>query len=68
MEKNDRRRDQQSSEIFSESLQMQRVFGKLPALVFLKKLGVNEELARAVLMKRYGRRIIIRRKIFRSHT
>lgn len=67
MDKNDRRHDQQSSQILTEALQLQRVFGKLTALAFLKKQGVNDELAQSALMQRYGRRTIIRREISRPH-
>lgn len=64
---NDRRCDRESSQTIEEALQVQKVFDKKSALLFLYKKGMTDELAQDVLILRYGRRAGFRRLIPRTY-
>lgn len=66
MNANDRRSDQNSSDILVEALKIQRAFDQNSAIKFLDTRGVNSTITSAVLSNRYDRRMSFRRKNIRQ--
>jgi hypothetical protein len=67
METDDRRCDRKSAQTIEEALQVQKVFDKKAALLFLYRMGMTDSLAQDVLILRYGRRVGFRRLIPRAN-